>query len=360
MSNTTFASRVLSWFDEHGRKDLPWQQNVTPYRVWVSEIMLQQTQVVTAIPYYNKFMQRFPDVLTLAAAEQDEVLAHWAGLGYYARARNLHAAAQQIVELHNGTFPADIDAAIALPGIGRSTAGAILTLALQQSHPILDGNVKRVLARHQMVEGWTGKTSVQNQLWQMATERTPTEQAGAYTQAMMDLGATLCTRSKPSCHRCPISSDCLALTHEQQKNFPNPKPKKIVPEKHAMMYLLLNERGELLLRKREPTGIWGGLWSLPQSEVYDQPLVLETLDLGVGQVLDTWHLRHTFSHFHLNITAQLIQVRDTENNSAGHLVMDNNEQVWYNVATDVGRYGLPKPVQTLIDTLAQYRATKEH
>ena len=208
---TDFAARVLHWYDRHGRKDLPWQNTDDPYRVWVSEIMLQQTQVQTVIPYYQRFMHRFPDVVSLADAGLDEVLQHWSGLGYYARARNLHHAAEIIRDRYDGRFPATIEAVSELPGVGRSTAGAILALTFGQRHAILDGNVKRVLARHAAVDGWPGRTAVARQLWELAEARTPTARVGDYTQAMMDLGATLCTRSAPACGNCPVSGDCAAL-----------------------------------------------------------------------------------------------------------------------------------------------------
>ena len=234
-----FAERLLAWFDDNGRKDLPWQQNVTAYRVWVSEIMLQQTQVQTVIPYFNRFVDRFPDVGALATAKQDEVLSHWSGLGYYARARNLHKAAQQIVLEHGGRFPETLDAVIGLPGIGRSTAGAILALAKGQRHAILDGNVKRVLARFDAIAGWPGKAQVAADLWAIAERYTPDERAAGYTQAIMDLGATLCTRSKPACDRCPVSGDCEALRTDSVEAYPGRKPKVTKPLKTTTMVLVI-------------------------------------------------------------------------------------------------------------------------
>jgi len=209
---TEFSTRLLAWFDEHGRKDLPWQTPQDPYRTWVSEIMLQQTQVQTVIPYFERFMQRFPNVTALANAAKDEVLAHWSGLGYYARARNLHRAAQAIRDDHGGVFPAMFDEVVALPGIGRSTAGAILALSMDRHHAILDGNVKRVLARHEAIAGWPGTTAVAKRLWEVAERNTPRERVADYTQAIMDLGATVCTRSNPACERCPVATDCRALS----------------------------------------------------------------------------------------------------------------------------------------------------
>jgi len=225
-STASFATRIISWYDNHGRKTLPWQQDKTPYRVWVSEIMLQQTQVATVIPYYLKFMARFPDVLALANAPDDEVLHHWTGLGYYARARNLHKAAKIIRDDYQGLFPTHFEQVLALPGIGRSTAGAVLSLSLGQHHPILDGNVKRVLARHGAIAGWPGQKTVEEQLWQLTDAFTPQQDIQKYNQAMMDIGASICTRSKPNCAACPVAIDCKAQLIGRQTDFPGKKPKK--------------------------------------------------------------------------------------------------------------------------------------
>ena len=221
----TFSNRIVDWYDIYGRKTLPWQLNKTPYKVWVSEIMLQQTQVTTVIPYFEKFMASFPDVIALANAQQDEVLHHWTGLGYYARARNLHKAAQAIRDKHQGQFPTNFIDVIALPGIGRSTAGAILSLSLGQQFAILDGNVKRVLARHGAIAGWPGKKNVENQLWDLAEQLSPKQDIQKYNQAMMDIGAAICTRSKPKCEDCPVNVDCKAQMQGQQTEFPGKKPK---------------------------------------------------------------------------------------------------------------------------------------
>ena len=231
MDHVAFATRILAWYDQHGRKTLPWQLAKTPYSVWISEIMLQQTQVATVIPYYQKFMQSFPDVVALANAPQDEVLHHWSGLGYYARARNLHKAAQYIRDQFDGEFPRDFDDVLALPGIGRSTAGAVLSLSLAQYHPILDGNVKRTLARHQAIEGWPGKKPVEATLWQLSELCTPRTGVAQFNQAMMDMGATLCTRSKPKCEECPVADGCLAHELALTASIPASKPKKEKPIK---------------------------------------------------------------------------------------------------------------------------------
>ena len=258
-----FSTQVVTWYHHQGRKHLPWQQNKTPYSVWVSEIMLQQTQVKTVIPYYQRFMASFPTISSLANADEDNVLHHWTGLGYYARARNLHKAAQLIDSEHNGLFPEDIAQVIALPGIGRSTAGAILSLSLNQHHPILDGNVKRVLARNYLVEGYTGLAKFDKTLWPLSETLTPATDTGFYTQAMMDLGATVCTRSKPTCEICPVKTSCLAMASSQQADFPQKKPKKKIPERNTIMVIpriTTTTSDSVLMEKRPPTGIWGGLW----------------------------------------------------------------------------------------------------
>lgn len=298
LQNTDFAERVLTWFEDHGRKHLPWQQEVTPYKVWVSEIMLQQTQVATVIPYFERFMASFPTVETLAEAPLDTVLAHWTGLGYYARARNLHKASQQVCKLYGGVFPTTVEELESLPGIGRSTAGAILSLSLNQRATILDGNVKRVLARHRAVEGWPGVTKVHNTLWDIADNYTPAKNCKAYNQAMMDLGATICTRSSPSCLLCPVSADCIARIENTWQNYPGKKPKSIKPIRTTTFAILQNAHGEVYLIRRPEHGIWGGLWCFPEID-------RQQGEHGVTQRAHTTEtlpvFRHTFSHFHLDI-----------------------------------------------------------
>ncbi|MGY8869166.1 MAG: A/G-specific adenine glycosylase, partial [Pseudomonadales bacterium] len=264
MTPQKFNTAVLDWFDQHGRHNLPWQQDKTAYFTWISEIMLQQTQVTTVIPYFERFIERFPDVQTLANAEQDEVLHLWTGLGYYARARNLHKTAQIVATDYYGEFPQTVEALEQLPGIGRSTAGAVLSISTGKRAAILDGNVKRVLARFYALEGWTGSTANQKTLWEYAERNTPQKRVGEYTQAMMDLGATLCTRSKPSCPSCPLQNHCTALKLGRSSEFPHPKPKKKIPVKQTIMLLLQDEQQQTLLQQRPPTGLWGGLWSLPE------------------------------------------------------------------------------------------------
>lgn len=300
----TFGQTVLTWFDQHGRKHLPWQKDITPYRVWISEIMLQQTQVTTVIPYFEKFMERFPAVQALAGASEDEVLHHWSGLGYYSRARNLHKAAKVVMDNFSGHFPESVEQLMELPGIGRSTAGAIASISMGIRAPILDGNVKRVLARYRAISGWPGKTAVANQLWNIAEEYTPQERVADYTQVMMDLGAMICTRTKPSCQLCPLNDSCLAHAAGEETRFPESKPKKNKPERAVRMLMVVNQYGEVLLEKRPPAGIWGGLWGLP--EITPEDDLAESSHNKTGFELDHFEewpsFRHTFSHYHLDIT----------------------------------------------------------
>ena len=342
---TDFAGRLLLWFDTHGRKDLPWQHPQDAYRIWVSEIMLQQTQVTTVIPYFERFMRRFPDVTALADAGRDEVLQHWSGLGYYARARNLHQAAQIVRDRFGGIFPDSFEEVTDLPGIGRSTAGAILALAFEQRHPILDGNAKRVLARHAAVEGWPGTTAVAQRLWEIADNCTPQDNVAAYTQAIMDLGATLCTRSKPACERCPVANDCVAYSTGAATEYPGRKPKKEKPLRATTM-VVASHNGHVYLERRPEAGIWGGLWSLPEID---------------GQAADTWCrnrfesdvadveswevLRHGFSHFDLDI--QPIAVRVTAPLSK---VADTDGAMWHRLGDEL-RGGVAAPVNRLLEKL---------
>ncbi|WP_456268398.1 A/G-specific adenine glycosylase [Kushneria sp. AK178] len=299
-----FRTRLLGWFDQYGRTHLPWQQDRSPYRVWVSEIMLQQTQVATVIGYFERFMQRFPDVEALAAAEQDEVLHLWTGLGYYARARNLHRAARCVVEEHGGRFPVEsVEALSALPGIGRSTAGAIIAQATDERAPILDGNVKRVLTRLHGVEGWPGRSDIERRLWQLAEYYTPHWRCADFTQAMMDMGATLCTRRRPSCLLCPFEKDCVAHARGEEHRFPESKPKKEKPVRQTVMLMLRDDDGRVLLEQRPASGLWGGLWGLPQFD--DQNALRAWLfDAMPGsEVQGQWQcFTHAFTHFRFEIT----------------------------------------------------------
>ena len=342
----TFSDTVLAWYEQHGRKHLPWQQDITPYRAWVSEIMLQQTQVTTVIPYFQRFMQRFPDVQALAAAGQDDVLHLWTGLGYYARGRNLHKCAQTVVEQYGGEFPRSVVQLSELPGIGRSTAGAIASISMGIQAPILDGNVKRVLTRFFAVEGWPGITPVQNELWQLATELTPDHNTRQYTQAMMDLGATLCSRSKPGCGLCPLAPQCKAHAQGREKDFPYSKPKKDKPVKETVMLMLRAPDGQILLRQRPQNGIWGGLFSFPeiaQLEDTQSWLATHQADTAETEVLDGF--RHTFSHYHLDITPVLVRL------SKPLTGVGEDTEHWYNPEKP-SEIGLAAPVKKLLDILA--------
>ncbi|TVT59982.1 MAG: A/G-specific adenine glycosylase [Sedimenticola thiotaurini] len=344
-----FSSKIIAWYHLHGRKALPWQQNPTPYRVWVSEIMLQQTQVATVIPYFQRFVQRFPGLPDLAKAEQDEVLHYWSGLGYYSRARNLHKAAQQIMQSAAGQFPETVDALMALPGIGRSTAGAILSLALNQPQPILDGNVKRVLARCHAVTGWTGTAAVQKQLWFLTEQLTPRQETKAYNQAMMDIGATICLRSKPHCDRCPVMTLCQAHAQGDPTAYPQPKPRKKLPTRSVVMLLAYDQQGQVLLEVRPDNGIWGGLWGFPEFDDPETAAATAATWFGDHQRAAVWwdERRHTFSHFHLLITPLVVKLTQPVAS-----VMDGNSRVWYNTDKP-DRRGLAAPVSQLIEALRE-------
>lgn len=357
-----FSSQVVNWYHHQGRKHLPWQKNKTPYSVWISEIMLQQTQVSTVIPYYQRFMESFPAITDLANAEEDNVLHHWTGLGYYARARNLHKAAKLIVSEYQGIFPEQIEQVIALSGIGRSTAGAILSLALNQHHPILDGNVKRVLARNYLIEGYNGLAKFEQALWQLSETLTPATDTGFYTQAMMDLGATVCTRSKPNCEACPIKTSCLAFASAKQTEFPQKKPKKKIPEKSTIMVIprmTTATRDNVLMEKRPPTGIWGGLWCFYEvNEKSEIPPLLQSL----GLKLNTKHnsqkqlttFRHTFSHFHLDISPVVIDCVQLKTNELKQIlnqeIKEPAKQKWYDLHNEAS-VGLAASTKKLIGLL---------
>lgn len=341
-----FSSAVLGWFDQHGRHDLPWQDNKTAYNTWISEIMLQQTQVATVIPYYQRFLERFPNVESLATADQDEVLHLWTGLGYYARARNLHKSAQIIANEFQGNFPESVVELEALPGIGRSTAGAVLSISTGKWAPILDGNVKRVLARFYALEGWTGSTANQKRLWEYAETNTPQQRVGEYTQAMMDLGATLCTRSKPSCLLCPLQSSCEALKQGKTDQLPTPKPKKAIPVKQTYMLILQQANPkEVLLYQRPPSGLWGGLWSFPQVADLRDTLNETGLALDEASIQTLEPIRHTFSHFHLDITPVKAKV-----NTPTDCAMEGKPLLWYNI-DQPENVGLAAPVKKLLESL---------
>lgn len=343
---TPLSEHLLDWFDGHGRHDLPWQRDPTPYRVWVSEIMLQQTQVATVVPYFERFMQQFGSVSELAGAALDEVLHLWSGLGYYARARNLHRAAGVVTTQYAGEFPRDIQVLIDLPGVGRSTAGAILALAHGDRHAILDGNVKRVLARYHEVAGWPGESGVQRELWSLAEAHTPHTRVAAYTQAIMDLGATVCLRSNPQCDRCPLNSGCSAYARGTQTKFPGRKTRKPLPLKHKRFLLARASDGAILLCRRPPAGVWGGLWSFPEIDAAHD-VESWCRDLGLerrGEIIERPVLMHTFTHFRLAITPLELAVGDV-----ARAVMDSERWLWYNV-NEPARVGLAKPVRQLLQS----------
>lgn len=344
----SFSGQVLRWFDTHGRKDLPWQQNKTRYSVWISEIMLQQTQVKTVIPYFTRFMDSFPTVSELADAPMDEVLHLWTGLGYYARARNLHKAAVQVRDQHAGVFPNTFEQVVALPGIGRSTAAAILSLADNQAYVILDGNVKRVLARYFAVDGWPGNKKVEDDMWLQAKGLAPLSRHDDYTQGMMDLGATLCTRSKPSCEKCPVVSHCLAFAQGRQGELPHKKPKKVIPTKHTYM-LIPFYQGSVLLYKRPASGIWGGLWGFceAQADILAQTTddLLMQVDASTYQRFELTPFRHTFSHFHLEISPILLQLRE-----APRLQVKEDVSLWFDIR-QASKIGLAAPTVRILKTL---------
>ncbi|MEP4891270.1 MAG: A/G-specific adenine glycosylase [Aliiglaciecola sp.] len=343
--DSTFSQKLLTWYHQHGRKDLPWQQDKTPYRVWVSEIMLQQTQVKTVIPFYQCFMQRFPDVLALANAPVDDVLHLWTGLGYYARARNLHKAAQTVRDLYSGEFPDTLEGMVSLSGIGRSTAGAVLSIASGKPISILDGNVKRVLTRYFGIHGWPGSKAIEQQLWQYADDLTPSTDTGLYTQAIMDLGATLCTRSKPNCDACPVQTTCLAFAQGAQAELPTKKPKKTTPVRTTVMLLPIWQ-GQVLIYKRPASGIWGGLFGLYEAEtLHDAQSKAQNLALGDIQIEPLEEFRHTFSHFHLDITPVLMHLNKPP---VGRV--EEQETLWYDL-NKPAKVGLAAPTLKLFSTL---------
>lgn len=347
LSSKKFQTSVLKWYDAHGRKDLPWQQDITPYRVWVSEIMLQQTQVTTVIPYFLRFMERFPNVAELAQAESDEVLHFWSGLGYYARARHLHKTAKIICADYDEEFPQDVSALVTFPGIGLSTAGAIVSLSMQLPATILDGNVKRVLARVNAIPEWPGKPAVTQQLWKIATELTPSSRVEHYNQAMMDLGATVCTRSKPQCERCPLTDFCLAYQQQNVTAYPVSKPRKKIPERRSYILVLQNKQQEILLVKRPSVGIWGGLWSLPECPTPDKLNAWCKQEFGckvTGNVMLT-EIEHTFSHFHLVMTPIQVHLQQQLSRS-----MEDDQQLWYHPNT-TPLIGLPAPIQRFLERI---------
>ncbi len=341
-----FSDRLLAWFDVYGRHDLPWQHPREPYRVWLAEVMLQQTQVATVIPYFERFLLRFPDVATLAAAPLDDVLALWSGLGYYARARNLHRCAKALVSDFGGRFPRNLQQAMDLPGLGRSTAAAVLAQAYGERHAILDGNVRRVFSRHALIAGWPGRPAVQAELWRIADAHLPEQRLADYTQALMDLGATLCTRHTPDCSRCPVAEDCEAFQRGVTAAYPEARPRRSRPRRVSRLLLLVQgDDDRLLLERRPPVGVWGGLWSPPILEGIESPSELDwcrshlLTPLGDVQSLPT--VTHAFTHFDLDIHPKRLRVNRVD------AIRESDQWRWVTIP-DLSDLGLPAPVRKLL------------
>ena len=337
------APALLAWYERHGRKDLPWQRERTPYRVWVSEVMLQQTQVQTVIPYYERFLARFPDVASLAAAPLDEVLHRWAGLGYYSRARNLKRAAERIAQEFGGALPVDLDTLHALPGLGRSTAAAVLALSHGARHAILDGNVRRVLARYFAVEGAPNARAVEQRLWALAEQETPAENVADYTQAIMDLGATLCTRRNPDCARCPLAGGCAARAAGRQHELPTPRARAARRLKRVVVLAARRADGSVLLVQRPPSGIWGGLWSLPEFDAAEAARAwgearLAPLEWAAAPLAP---ITHAFTHYDLEMTPLAAECRGAVR------AVETPGTLWYNPESPA-TVGLPAPIQRLL------------
>jgi A/G-specific adenine glycosylase len=347
VSARSFSRCLIGWHARHGRHDLPWQRRRTAYRVWVSEIMLQQTQVATVVPYYERFMQRFPDVCTLAAASIDDVLHLWSGLGYYARARNLHRAAVRITEEHGGRFPRSFEAVADLPGIGRSTAGAILALSRGERFPILDGNVRRVLSRHFGVEGSVSDGATLDRLWSLADECTPATHVDTYTQAIMDLGATVCTRRNPSCTVCPVATTCIALRTGRQHELPSPRQARARRLREVFMLAAVREDGDVLLERRPESGVWGGLWCLPEfaSAAQAQAYAQRMLAGAPAGPVPLAPVEHAFTHFDLVITPLLAHCSGIAS------APGPAQSLWYRTRAPA-RVGLPAPIRLLLERLA--------
>jgi A/G-specific adenine glycosylase len=341
-----FAAALLAWYAAHGRKDLPWQRQRTPYRVWLAEVMLQQTQVRTVIPYFERFVAALPSLPDLAAAAEDRVLALWSGLGYYSRARNLQRTAQLCAQAHAGDLPRDIESLSALPGIGRSTAAAIIAQAFGERHAILDGNVRRVLARRHGVRGWPGSTATQHELWRLAEHHTPHARVADYTQAIMDFGATMCTRSRPQCARCPVASGCVALRDGLTAELPEPKPRRDLPTRATAMLIARDAHGRVLLERRPPIGVWARLWSLPEARDADSAAraLRDRLGLKAGRITPLEPFTHVFSHDRLKITPLLCAPASVTR------VQDDADRLWYSRA-ELAALGLPAPVRRLLDSL---------
>jgi A/G-specific adenine glycosylase len=342
-----FSDTLLDWFDENGRHDLPWQHPRAPYRVWLSEIMLQQTQVATVIPYFEKFLHHFPNLDSLAKAQLDDVVALWAGLGYYTRARNLHLTAKICADIHGGELPITLDELIALPGIGRSTAAAILSQAHDLPFAILDGNVKRTLSRYFGISGWPGSPAVEKQLWALSEKLLPEKRNADYTQAIMDFGATLCTRSKPRCDKCPFNGSCIAFIENRVTQLPQKKLSKKIPTRHTNMLVLINNQNQVLLSRRPAKGVWSGMWSLPEAANLNevQPLLQQLVKNTDSSNIALPEFQHTFSHYHLMIKPYLW--RELQ---AKHRIAEDDSKRWHSLSK-LDSVGLPAPVKKLLESL---------
>ena len=339
-----FARTLIRWQRRHGRHDLPWQHTRDPYRIWLSEVMLQQTRVDAVIPYYERFLERFPDVRALARASQDEVLRLWSGLGYYARARNLHAAARQIVRMHAGRFPRSPEALAALPGVGRSTAAAIAVFAFGRRAAILDGNVRRVLARCFGIEGYPGRPAVAQRLWSLAESLLPQHSIRGYTQGLMDLGATVCVRARPRCNICPFAAECVAVRRGRVDRIPAPRPQAARPVRDTRWLVLVHD-GRVLLERRPSSGLWGGLWIFPQAEKWDARSVRRLLGCEIASLRPLPPLEHGFTHFRLRVRPLLCEVR------AAAPYAGSPSHRWLGIA-QAARSAVPAPVKKLLQALA--------
>ena len=346
-STPDFSARLVKWHERHGRHDLPWQRTRDPYRVWLSEIMLQQTQVATVIPYYQRFLERFPDLATLAAAPVSEVMALWSGLGYYARARNAHACAKAVMREHGGSFPREASLIGRLPGIGPSTANAIAAFCFGASTVILDGNVKRVLCRHFGLSGYPGKPAVEKELWRLAETLAPPRATGTYNQAQMDLGATVCTRAKPRCNACPLAETCVALRQGTVGQLPEGRPRRVLPSRETAVLLLI-DAGRVLLHHRPPSGIWGGLWSLPELPHEADPIVYAATVLGceVDSFLALTPVQHAFTHFRLTLQPLLGHARLLPQ------VAEADGERWL-ARPELAAAALPAPIRKLLEAALQ-------
>lgn len=345
---STFHLQLLAWYDQHGRKDLPWQQDKSPYRTWISEIMLQQTQVKTVIPYFLRFIERFPDVFSLNIACEDELFSYWSGLGYYQRARFIQKTATIIARDYQGLFPQDIELLKQLPGIGPSTAAAIASIAFNRPTAILDGNVMRVLSRYFLVDGVVSEAHVKKRLWALANQCMPTVRCGDYTQAIMDLGATCCTTKNPQCHVCPLADTCLAKQHNQVEEYPFKKQKKIRPIQSEQFLLLHTASNEIYLEKRPATGVWGNLWCLPSigMDTKAEAYIQDKYGLSPTSTYSILSMKHLFTHFQLNINAIALRIET--------LPVDTSAGKWFKNDA-LSQLGLPKPVSTILASFSKLK-----